>query len=143
MSAPPPSLSLGAAGGATDDDNNTGFTPGIAFTGCAAMLGSECARTFPAPTGVVLISNGFGLESNRISNLVSDLVYRFVVIAKVYVDQTDNKTDSDLGQAPMKAAEQENDAMCHDAHVTKPDSPLNHLNPLKFLLGSSLTMIAQ
>ena len=84
-----------------------------------------------------------GGESNRISNLVSDLVYRFVVIAKVYVDQTDNKTDSDLGQLPMNAAEQENDAMCHDAHVTKPDSPLNHLTPLKFLSGSSLTMIAQ
>ena len=86
------------------------------------MLGSECARTCPAPTGVVLISNGFGLESNRISNLVSDPVYRFVVIAiTVYVDQTDTKTDSDVGQLPMNAAEQENDAMCHDAHVTKPD----------------------
>ena len=60
--------------------------------------------------GVVQISNGFGLESNRISNLVSDLVYRFVVIAKVYVDQTDNKADSDLGKVQMKAAEQEDDA---------------------------------
>ena len=66
-----------------------------------------------------------GIQSDQQSgNLVSDLVYRFVVIAKVYVDQTDNKTDSDLGQAQMKAAEQENDAMCHDAHVTKPDAQM-------------------
>ena len=42
--------------------------------------------------------------------MVSDLVYCFVVIAIVYVDQTDNKTDSDLGQLPMNAAEQRNDA---------------------------------
>jgi hypothetical protein len=50
---PPPSLSLGIgmascgdAGWATDDDNNTGTLPGIAFPGCAAMFPSKLGSTF-------------------------------------------------------------------------------------------------